>query len=650
MRKSDVSHTATLKASNIGGIDQTRVDLDGGVTVLEGRNATNRTSLLQALMGVLGSEKASLKADADEGEVTLEFEGETYSRRFIRENGHVRMEGEPYLDDPTVANLFAFLLERNRCRRAVADGGALRELILHPVDTEEIEAEIRSLKGERTRVDEQIAELDSLAAQLPQLEGEYQQLEDRIDDKTTELSTQREQLAEADGTIEESRAENEELDEKMSELQTARKEQTRIQQAITTEEESIDALQNELTEYEKTLEKLSSVSEERMSSLAGEIQRIRGRIDAMNQTITELQSVIQFNDDFLEDDHPELLDQLRSEDQSAGHAVTDELVEGTETLPCWTCGETVPATQIESTLDTLRAIHRRKRTERSELRTQRDELQDRKSTLSDKQTRYETNKRKQAELQDEISDRHDRLQSLTSEQERVTATVDALEDDVKALQEADQSEVLEKQEAVNRLEYELTELETEQSTLETRLETIEGQLDEQPALEARRQEIQTQLEELRTRVQQLQTQATEAFNEQMDAVLELLDYDNLERIWIEQTQVTATGSHRDDDQQQFELHIVRSTESGTVYEDTVSHLSESEREVTGIVFALAGYLTHEVYRTVPFLLLDSVEAIDADRIATLVTYLNEYADYLIVALLTEDAAALDESYTRITSI
>jgi len=29
-------------------------------------------------------------------------------------------------------------------------------------------------------------------------------------------------------------------------------------------------------------------------------------------------------------------------------------------------------------------------------------------------------------------------------------------------------------------------------------------------------------------------------------------------------------------------------------------LSESEREVTGLVFALAGYLVHDVHETVPF--------------------------------------------------
>ncbi len=86
------------------------------------------------------------------------------------------------------------------------------------------------------------------------------------------------------------------------------------------------------------------------------------------------------------------------------------------------------------------------------------------------------------------------------------------------------------------------------------------------------------------------------------------------------------------------------------YEDTVDNISESEREVVGLVFALAGYLAHEVYEQVPFMLLDSLEAIDAERIATLIDYFGDYAEYLIAALLPEDAAALPEAYERVTSI
>jgi hypothetical protein len=47
------------------------------------------------------------------------------------------------------------------------------------------------------------------------------------------------------------------------------------------------------------------------------------------------------------------------------------------------------------------------------------------------------------------------------------------------------------------------------------------------------------------------------------------------------------------------------------------------------------------------MLLDSLEAIDSERIGALVEYVAEYAPYLVVALLPEDAEALAENYERI---
>ncbi len=57
-----------------------------------------------------------------------------------------------------------------------------------------------------------------------------------------------------------------------------------------------------------------------------------------------------------------------------------------------------------------------------------------------------------------------------------------------------------------------------------------------------------------------------------------------------------------------------------------------------------------MYEKVPFILLDSLEAIDSTRIATLVDYFSEYAGYLVAALLPEDAAALEDKYERVTEI
>lgn len=114
-------NTATVAVENIGRIDTITVEVTFDVTILAGRNATNRTFFPQALMAVLGSERASLKGDIDHGIITLELNGETYTRDFTCPNGSVVFAGDPYLENSLVTDLFAFLLESesNPARRAI---------------------------------------------------------------------------------------------------------------------------------------------------------------------------------------------------------------------------------------------------------------------------------------------------------------------------------------------------------------------------------------------------------------------------------------------------------------------------------------------------------------------------------------------------
>jgi hypothetical protein len=59
----------------------------------------------------------------------------------------------------------------------------------------------------------------------------------------------------------------------------------------------------------------------------------------------------------------------------------------------------------------------------------------------------------------------------------------------------------------------------------------------------------------------------------MDSILDQLNYENLDRIWIEGEVRTERHSESGS---AFELHVVSTTDSGAAYEDTVNHLSESE--------------------------------------------------------------------------
>jgi len=122
---------ATVSVRNLGGIDEASVSLPPGVSILTGENATNRTSFLRALMAALGSDRCSLKGDAKTGSVTLELGTEQYTRTLTRRDDTISFDGEPYLDDPTQADLFAFLLEDNEARQAVVRGDGLREKKTH---------------------------------------------------------------------------------------------------------------------------------------------------------------------------------------------------------------------------------------------------------------------------------------------------------------------------------------------------------------------------------------------------------------------------------------------------------------------------------------------------------------------------------------
>jgi len=649
-QKSATQQNVQVEITNIGGIDQSSLTLHSGVNVLTGKNATNRTSFLQAIMAVCGSEQTTLKADADRGEVLLTMGEDQYTRTITRRNGALYFDGDPYLENPILADLFAFLLENNEARQAVARGDNLREILMRPVDTMEIEREIETLQSERDEIDTQLQRLDSLEDQLPKLEADRRQLEDEIADKEAELADKTSQIESLDTTVDETREEKNAYESKIDTLSQARQERQRIERRIESERESIESLRADRDELTEELESYDSVPDTRISEIEGEVQRLRGQMQQIDSTVNDLQSVIQFNDEFLEEGQPPFLQNLDGDNGTTGDELTEQLVSGSTDVTCWTCGSSVETTQIESTLDELRTIRNDKMNQRQAFQSQVDDLQEEKSSLKQRQRGHDRLQRKLADVEAEIDDRTETLGDFEEQQAEVETQIENLESEVNELEEVGQSEILDLQKETSRIEVEIEQLTSDLEDIKAQIADNESKLDDREQLKQQREQITTELAELRTKIEDLQTDAVEEFNSHMDALLDRLAYENLERVWIERTETEVREGRRKVTKDQFELHVVRSTDSETVYEDVVDHLSESEREITGLVFALAGYLVHEVYDHVPFMLLDSIEAVDSDRIARLVDYLSSYSNYLVVALLEEDAQALNDSYPRIESI
>lgn len=652
--ESSIQEPANLSVTNIGGIDNTTVNLPPEVTVLSGRNATNRTSLLQAILAACGSDDATLKSDADEGSIELTIKDDTYTRELTRMSGSnsVTFSGDPYLTDPTGADLFAFLLENNEARRAVERDDNLRDIIMRPVDMEAIQADIDRLEAEKHNLEQELNTLDNLEQRLPQLEENRTQLKEDIDAKRDELTTKEDELDATDVTVEETREEQADLDAKLDELRETRSRLEDIRYDVETHQESIERLREERQDLQDDYDELSEPTDEDLETLTSELDRLRNRKSNLETDLNDLQRLINFNEDIFEDaDTPDIEALDEDEDRDADGAVTDQLLaDKNDTVTCWTCGTTVDRGQIEGTIDRLQELRQQKLSAVNDLEDDIDEIQNERQEIHEIQQRREELDQRLSEVADEIAERETTLEDLQTEREELTAKIETLETKVERLEDEAYTELLDLHKEANQLEFEIDRLESDLKEVKNEIADIEDQLAQRDDLQQQRDEIQEELTDLRTRIDQLEIQATEEFNEHMETVLDLLEYKNIERIWLERKKSQVQEGRRKVEKTVFDLHVIRSTDSGATYEDTVTNLSESEREVTGVVFALAGYLTHALYETVPFMLLDSLEALDSERIATLVDYIREYTPYLVVALLPEDAAALDDDYTYITEI
>lgn len=636
---------ATISVSNVGGIDEREVTFQPGVTVLSGRNATNRTSLLRAIIAGMGGDDVSLKADSDEGRVDVEIGGERYVRELYREGKTVLMDGDPYLEDSTVADLFAFLLETNEARRAVVRQENLRELIMRPVDTDAIQSQIDELVEEKRRLDEQLDDLEALERTLPELEQRRSSLVDDIDDKQEELEATDAEIEESNADFEATQEDVSELERKLEELRDVRADLESVRVDLETKQDGLESLRDRQDVLAADRDELPEAPVEAVEELDSRIREFRSEARSVESTINEIQTIIQFNEEQLAETSGDLFDALET-GAGSGDALTDQLVEPDETV-CWTCGTEVDPSHIEETLDRFRELHQTKLDRKRSLNEQIEELEEDKQAYERQRRERERVERELEDVEKKITQRESRISDLRERRAALEETAQELEETVEELRSEEHADILEKHERANQLEFDLGRLSDRLGDVEDEIATIEARLDERDRLETERAEVTDELQELRTRVRRLEADAVDQFNHHMAAILDVLEFNNLDRIWIERTETEVRRGRENVTEAVFDLNIVRSTTGGASYTDNIDNLSESEREVTGLIFALAGYLVHDVHESVPFMLLDSLEPLDSQRIAGLVDYFSEYSEYLVVALLSEDAAAVDSNYRRI---
>ncbi|MFC7046141.1 ATP-binding protein [Halobacteriaceae archaeon GCM10025711] len=227
----------SVAVANIGGIAAGRIAFEPGVTVLSGANASNKSSLLQGLMAVLGGPDPTLKGDVDHGEIRLDIDGEEYALEVSRRDGGVVTDGTPFSDERDRCRLFASLDEMNPVRRAVVGDGDLHDLLMRPVDTDEIEAEISRLEARKASVAERLDEVERLEDRLPSVEAREQRLEDDLDAVEADLADVRQRIQDAEAD----QAASTEVRTLLDDLEAKRTERETVRDRIRTQESALDS-------------------------------------------------------------------------------------------------------------------------------------------------------------------------------------------------------------------------------------------------------------------------------------------------------------------------------------------------------------------------------------------------------------------------
>lgn len=645
----------SIAVENVGGIVQTAQQFDSGVTLLSGRNATNRTSFLQAIMAALGSRNVSLRASADEGSVEMSLNGETYTRTLTRtgDRGRLSFGGDPYTDDIEAGDLFAFLLGDNTVRQQIRGGDVeLRDVVMRPVDTDAINDRIERLTQELGDLETQVEELERQRSELPSLKERRETLRERVEAIESRIQAKQTEITETEVDIQESREQQQEFDEVMADLNTARDRLTQAQDEREAEKQSLSTLRSRREQKATELEKLS-VTDADEGKLKSRRNELLSEQETLQTEIDQLTQVLSFNRDLLNEERPGITDELADTHDEGQDALTDQLLEGDSTV-CWTCGQSVDESNIQNTLDVLTSYKQEKIDDRNAVDSEVSDIENTLRTLRSERAERES-------LQTELDALDDQIETTERTVESIATRIDRLEDEVADLESTvTELEVSDRHDRLVELHDELNELKRERDSLQRQLEPVEDDIEAAVAAEDRLTELQADIEEkraerqdLRTRIDSLEASAVEAFNTNMDDILDILEYDNISRVWLERRQVSVQDGRRTVEQTVFDLNVVRARDDGSVFTDRIEHLSESEREVVGLVFGLAGYVTHDVYEDVPFVLLDSLEAIDSARIADVIDYFSDFADYTVAALLPEDtepAKSLESTETVVSDI
>jgi len=590
----------TLDIQNIGGIDDVTVSFESEVTLVQGPNATNKTSLLQSILFALGVSTVPIKSGADEAHVELTIGNQTVTRTARRTEQGINTGGQTWIEDDDERLLlerFAALLETNPLRAAISREQEIESLLKEPMNIDALETE-RAAKMERKRqMEARLDELSTVDEGLTEREHELAEKRER----ESELETRLEELEDKrDGTDD---GEDEELAALRERRADLRSEKADSQGQVNRLEGAVDRLESQLDDVAADIEKAEAAVEGTdVESLKQERVDIKTELERVETRLDVLQSVLTANREMLASEFTGI---LGYEARLTGDEFT-----------CWACGRPAEGENFEGTVEDLQRLIEQDKKQLRDREPELDELDKRIEAARQAHSRRQELVTKRRDIEQQLEERRDSLKQGRSRLEELRTELQSVDEEI-AEHEAESrdadDEVAEKLESTR---VDLRSLRLEMDRLERECEDLrEKQREREEATE----HIETLVDEIATltdRIENLEGELRENFNAAMDDLLNALNFEQIERVWLDG---------------EFKLVIAREVD-GSVRTDTVEHLAESEREMIGLVLCLAGYVTYDIDEVSPVLVLDSLGAFDGDRTERLIDYFADRTDVLLAAV------------------
>jgi chromosome segregation ATPase len=512
----------------------------------------------------------------------MDLPDRTVEVELVRENGTVHRRGDPYLTDEydaIRAELFACLDETNEIRHAVRQGANLEEVLLRPLDFQNIDQRIADLQHERESVESELAQATEARKRLPSTEEKVSRLESELE----ELRGRHDTLTSDNSETDTVRSAQRDLARARSDMEEA---ETRIERL----EGSIERAESRLAEKRAAL---SAVEVPDDGDVEERLTEKREELDVMERDLEVLQSVYSATEMVLDGNRLDLVTEVQ-------RGLTGD------TVVCWTCGSEVDRADVETQLDdlgeriaSLGSTIESRRAEVEDLESRREEMRQARQRRRDLETAV-------ADLEDKLADQRQRLEDARERRRQADQRIDELTETVDETVEA----ITDVESEIKYREAELTEARDELDSLERRAGRVE-------TLTAERESLREEIADLRNRKDEIKYETREAFEAAMGDVLSRFD------AGFEAARLTSD----------FELVVARDGQ-----EASLEALSEGELELLGFVAALAGYEAFDVAGTVPVMLVDGVGGLDDDNHQTLVEYLQERTEYLVFTAYPEYTA------------